>query len=427
MTVRVYQVGFGDCFLLTFNYPQSKRHVLIDFGTMGKPEDAGERLMERVATDIRERCDGKLHAVVATHRHKDHVSGFATRKKGDGPGDIIASCKPEVVVQPWTEDPKAQPDAKAPIRQRSARQAFVGALHDMQQVAEHALVQASGLRGVSKSLQHQLAFLGEDNLGNASAVRNLMTMGKRPHYVHCGSRSGLERLLPGVTTHVLGPPTLEQHEAMGRMRTRDNAEFWHLYAHATDGGPRPVTRLFPKAKTQRMPPYARWFRDRVRRARGESLLELVRSLDHALNNTSIILLFEVGGRRLLFPGDAQIENWEYVLHHAPNRAAIRRKLEKVDFYKVGHHGSLNATPKTVWNSFAKRSPPTDAGRMRSVVSTMGGKHGSRHRDTEVPRRKLVEALEAETDFFTTQTLRGRRLSEVFEYELARPRRARSKK
>jgi hypothetical protein len=34
LTVRMYQVGFGDCFLLTFHYPKTgDRHVLIDFGS----------------------------------------------------------------------------------------------------------------------------------------------------------------------------------------------------------------------------------------------------------------------------------------------------------------------------------------------------------------------------------------------------------
>jgi hypothetical protein len=36
---------------------------------------------------------------------------------------------------------------------------------------------------------------------------------------------------------------------------------------------------------------------------------------------------------------------------------------------------------------------------------MAGKHGSTTNETEVPRRPLVDALEAETDFFTTQSLK----------------------
>ena len=36
--VRSYQVGFGDCFLLSFVYSQTdRRHVLIDFGTTALP------------------------------------------------------------------------------------------------------------------------------------------------------------------------------------------------------------------------------------------------------------------------------------------------------------------------------------------------------------------------------------------------------
>ena len=33
VTLFTYQVGFGDCFLLRFSYPDRDRHVLIDFGS----------------------------------------------------------------------------------------------------------------------------------------------------------------------------------------------------------------------------------------------------------------------------------------------------------------------------------------------------------------------------------------------------------
>ena len=67
----------------------------------------------------------------------------------------------------------------------------------------------------------------------------------------------------------------------------------------------------------------------------------VRAMDDALNNTSVILLFEFGTRKLLFPGDAQIENWSYAL----SRKADLAMLADTDVYKVGHHGSHNATLK----------------------------------------------------------------------------------
>jgi hypothetical protein len=132
------------------------------------------------------------------------------------------------------------------------------------------------------------------------------------------------------------------------------------------------------------------------------LLSIVRALDKVMNNTSLILLFEVGGKKLLFPGDAQIENWSYAL----GKPAIRRLLEGVDVYKVGHHGSRNATPKTLWNNFKKRSDKKGK-RLETFVSTMPGKHGKSASKTEVPRKTLVDALTKDSDYYTTQDLKGK--------------------
>jgi hypothetical protein len=76
---------------------------------------------------------------------------------------------------------------------------------------------------------------------------------------------------------------------------------------------------------------------------------------------------------------------------------------------VGHHGSLNATPKSLWKLFAHRSKKAAPDRLQSVVSTMLGKHGSEDRGTEVPRSKLVTALKAESTYFTTQALKVKEL------------------
>ena len=114
VTIRTYQVGFGDCFLVSFSYgPKSEKHILVDFGSTGFPKRVPKSRMMDIAHDIKERTNGKLHAVVATHRHRDHISGFATAK-GKGTGDVIRSLKPALVVQPWTEDPKLGPKATGP-------------------------------------------------------------------------------------------------------------------------------------------------------------------------------------------------------------------------------------------------------------------------------------------------------------------------
>jgi hypothetical protein len=54
-----------------------------------------------------------------------------------------------------------------------------------------------------------------------------------------------------------------------------------------------------------------------------------------------MLMFEMGRAHLLFPGDAQWGTWQNALADEEWRSL----LEKTTFYKVGHHGSHNATPK----------------------------------------------------------------------------------
>ncbi|MGH7718334.1 MAG: hypothetical protein ACREON_05760 [Gemmatimonadaceae bacterium] len=408
VTVFAYQVGFGDCFLVRFRYPGGNRHVLIDFGTFELPKGAKGGYMKSVAADIKTRCGGKLDAIVATHRHKDHISGFATGKGGQGSGDIIASCAPRVVVQPWTEDPKAKPNARKPTRVLSGSKAFVAALEDIHRFAGSLRREAAALRAQGNAaLAKRLDFLGGNNLKNRSAVENLMRMGRAKGrtaaYVHFGSTSGLTRVLPGVKVRVLGPPTLEQTSEILSQDEENRDEFWHLRADAASRLARRIATfrnaaVYDQAKR---PPYVRWTLRRLRALRERELLQIVREMDDVLNNTSVILLFEVGSKRLLFPGDAQLENWMYAL----SRADVRKLLRTVNLYKVGHHGSLNATPKSLWKLFDRRSEQrSDGNRLRTVVSTKAGVHGSTGNKSEVPRTTLVTELEKNSEFLSTESL-----------------------
>lgn len=414
LAIRTYQVGFGDCFLLSFLYgTQTEKHVLIDFGTKGLPSGVPKTRMKDIAADIQQRTKGKLHAVVATHRHEDHISGFDT---DSGPGTVIRNLKPDCVVQPWTEDPTLAPTATGPKGIRSAAAGHVAGLDAMHEVAAASLREIKRRsRQLSPPLRQQLAFLGENNIKNPSAVKNLMTMAKNT-YVYNGSKSGLETVLPGITIHVLGPPTLKQSQAIKSERTTDPdpdqtwqlQRFWHLQAgaaKAVDSGDGKTAPLFPRFVRGRggvFPIDARWFIYHARATSGDQLLEIVRSLDTAMNNTSVILVFEIGQTKLLFPGDAQFENWQYALSQKDNQTL----LTSVNLYKVGHHGSLNATPKALWNSFKNRSKTAGAKqRLTALMSTMAGKYGAEASGTEVPRKPLVAALKSESDLFSTQDLK----------------------
>src|SRR4051794_30481588 len=175
----MFNVGFGDCFLLTFNYAKGPRHMLVDFGSTSAPKRGPRNYMLRVAEEIQKICGKKLHIVVATHRHKDHISGFSTV----GPtGRIIANLKPDAVIQPWTEDPRALPaalSAHSSVYTRGKPDSgkmtahFLGSLADMHGVAHAITAFAAREEVAGKQTREQLRFLGDDNLRNESAVGNL--------------------------------------------------------------------------------------------------------------------------------------------------------------------------------------------------------------------------------------------------------------
>jgi hypothetical protein len=424
LTLRCYGVGFGDCFLLSFHYKAAAdRHVLIDFGMTQKPPNPRKNLMVEIAKDIAKTVGtGPLHLLVATHRHADHINGFATNKRGTGPGDIIAGLSPQLVVQPWTERPDAPKDfeGKSTSLKAAGDDTLRLSLVRMGRVAAASMKEAVHLPAAAA---REIRFLGADGLSNMSAVRNLAKMGKKTAYVQYGSKlPQIASLLPGIKISVLGPPSIAQKADVLTQNPVNRDEYWHFSRFwgmraatadvVTTGG-----SLFPNApvhKRSAIPVENRWFVQRLKTLRGEALLRISRAMDDALNNTSVILLIEAGSRKLLFPGDAQWENWEHTL------GKDAKRLEDVDLYKVGHHGSLNATPKTLWAGFTKKSTDRDEpGRLLTVMSTRSdSKHGHRENGTEVPRDKLIRALKKDSLLRSTQELEEEGgLVMVLEYDL----------
>lgn len=120
-----------------------------------------------------------------------------------------------------------------------------------------------------------------------------------------------------------------------------------------------------------------------------------------LNNQSLVVLFEFGGKKLLFAGDAQAGNWEYWLFKLdepmkdPTKAGdlvetSKELLETIDFYKVGHHGSTNSTPIQAVEAATAR-PKSNKGFV-SMCSTEDRVYGNRDKGTEVPRIPLMDVL-----------------------------------
>lgn len=435
--LRMYQVGFGDCLVFSFEYDgaladgRSVRHILVDFGSTRRP--AGWKSLNTTAKQIKDDTGGEIDVVVVSHRHKDHLSGF-----GD-PAFVklfMADDYPKLVVRSWTERPGLPTDATAGPALVAANSFGLGPkslalLRQLRSAQLFANDLAGKLKGASsRSLAAEVEQIADDQLNNTEAVNQLNTWAEdNGRYLSYGMPSGIEGVVPGITVRVMGPPTVDQHPAVTHQRSRDPNEFWMIYQVLVDGLPSielideaasdgseavPDTaesiataaagsgasaprQVEPRTSAPPVgePGPTRWLTDRMGRQNLNAFLRVVNLLDDVLNNTSVILLIDVptpeGPLRLLLPGDAQIENWEYALKHAPDKAANLELLRDVDVYKVGHHGSRNATPRTLFNLWADTGRP-----LVGLMSTKSGVHGKTPA-TFVPRQTLVAALDTRTD------------------------------
>lgn len=253
------------------------------------------------------------------------------------------------------------------------------------------------------TLRGELALMAFEEVANKEAIERIDQLAEAAshgaRYVHARADVKIEELIPGVRARALGPPTIEQWPQMATQKT-DDEEYWlRLKRMLNFSLERPGVRTLDAAaeSTGLGPGPARSLVELMRNEYAHSLLRIVRTVDDTLNNTSVILFFETGTRRLLFPGDAQIENWSYALKDE-STAELREGLDQVDLYKVGHHGSRNATPKSLVHLWQTGGRP-----VASIMSTKPKVHGETP-ETAVPQDKLIEALEGVGALHRTDTL-----------------------
>ena len=105
---------------------------------------------------------------------------------------------------------------------------------------------------------------------------------------------------------------------------------------------------------EEIPPDAVWRRMTADDAADAGTLAL--AMNNATNNASLVLAFELSksGKVLLFVGDAQAGNWrswsEDEFDDDGTKVTAQDLLARTVLYKVGHHGSHNATLKGKANS-----------------------------------------------------------------------------
>jgi hypothetical protein len=379
----MYRIGHGDCFLLAFDGKAGPVFVLIDCGY--KPGSPGfvQTLPDNVVADIKLVTNSTIDVVVITHEHQDHVNAV-TRARFK---DIVI----RQVWFAWTEsatDPlakrlrKKHDDTLKALALAQKRLTTTNALA-AQSLAKYLALEIGG----EQASASPLALLGAGSWTNKDAMKLLRDSPSaevRLFFPH-----EKVSVLPGtadVRVFALGPPydeTLiedlnprsgESFPSTEHTRV-PHASFAAALGVGQDGIPngQPFSprRSIPikdiKGERELSVWYKRYYgtgktppstgdeiasNAAIRRIDSDWLLaaeHLALAMGNDTNNSSLVLAFELGrgGKVLLFAGDAQRGNWvSWASKKVPDGKEgvdVRELLSRTVLYKVGHHGSHNAT------------------------------------------------------------------------------------
>jgi hypothetical protein len=395
--VRMYRQGLGDCFLITF--PRKKGapfQMLVDCGVLARDSAFMQGIVGHLRDTVKQAAGGKkahLDVVVATHEHKDHLSGFNQAREIFSDDFNFGA-----VWLGWTENltrPEVRKIKEAKKKAVTKLQAALAGLA-LQGVAADAVKNANAL----------LQFSSDDDTTGAGKIAEaldyLKLRGKDAgdlQFLEPGQDPFELDGVDGVRVYVLGPPRdpilLKGSEVTEKMK--QDGTIYHLArtgeagidalaAAASAAGPDGALyadheRCHPFAVEHRIPaqlangrmaagPSSPYFQGlapfiqqtydapenawrRIDHDWMNAFGQLALDLDSDTNNSSLVLAFEFTRTRevLLFVGDAQVGNWRSwanVEFKAPGRSTplpAHDLLGRTVFYKVGHHCSHNATLK----------------------------------------------------------------------------------
>jgi hypothetical protein len=386
VTVRMFCQGLGDCFLITIPQEGPRPYsILIDFGVaLGTP--SADVIMKAVVAKIAELTQGTIDLVVLTHEHWDHVSGYVLAT-----AELQKQLTFKHLWMAWTEK-KGDPLAD------SLRKEFKKA----KAALTTAFQAASGLKGLDdtnvrrlQALNGVLAFYGPGAAKKGGSVADAMAL---PHdlvkektnpgavdYLRpgdCLDLPGATGDAAGVQAFVLGPPYDRAKLRRLDPSTKGDEGYekkkgdlpgvgfnWSwMTGLAGDGGQRDADPSLPFdgkvslsfAEAKRDARFANYFSAAqecaVRRIDNDWLWagaqRLALKMDSYTNNTCLVLALELPKSKqvLLFPADAQAGSWlswhDQDYHTKDGRKlSCTNLLAETTLYKVGHHGSHNATLK----------------------------------------------------------------------------------
>lgn len=363
--IRMYRIGFGDCFLLSLPAENGKstaqyRHILIDCGV-----HAGGDIhtMEKVLDNISEVTDRRLDIIVATHAHRDHISGFEKFE------NVFAKFKVGQVWLPWTWDENNEKALK--LQQKHAD------LTD--KLDKH-------FKALAASADPDAKNAAENLTGNQHAIELLKSgFGNdkvKVRYLRADDASKLEDIsIPGLSVRILGPP--QNEDFLAHMNSPSGQEYLRADPNGMMERVNAIQPFGDRWKADSASTVLRLKQEEEKQLQDLSLYslnDLAFALDRARNNESLVTLFIFRDKYLLFPGDAQYGNWKGWLENEKSSSDI---LSRINFFKIAHHGSHNATPKAALEKMSD-------GEFAAMVSTQSIPWKS------IPRIPLMSRLDEKT-------------------------------
>ncbi len=359
LRIRLYDVHFGDGILITVaDEGVEPRHLLIDVGNLlhGKQLAGDDAVFQPVVQDILAELGGRsVDLYVLTHEHLDHAQGLLLAKERFGLEVPVARA--------WLTASAALdyydrfPDAE---KRQLAMDTF--AIAETLAAAEDDDAAENGLGAL---------FLNNDPRSTTQCVAYLRTLGATTQFVSRGAAADVG----SATVHALAP--------------EEDTTVYYGRSLALDAGIGSPGVTGVKAAGVLEPPpgvdagtYADLLARRARSVGGNLL-----AIDKANNDTSVVLLIEWQGWRLLFPGDAEQKSW-WQMHEL----AV---LQPVHVLKVAHHGSWNGTPPDDVLDSILPTVPLDARPRHALVSTHPGGYAS------VPDQPTLDRIGARATLLST--------------------------
>lgn len=394
--VKMYRMGTGDFFLLTFMDEQGKNpyYFMIDCGVK---QISGDDIKKYVR-DLHDSTKGNIDALLITHEHSDHVLGFQRAEEM-----FRNEFKINELWLPWTEKEEDQlvKEWKEKYGQKKKSLALtsrylskmkntklyenVYRTRKQRDPEDESAKDDERYRDFSLDARKKIADyleeltelntnkLGADDAsaaeykGNLKGMEIARSLVDECNYKFLETGSILENIdgLDNIRIYVLGPPKSWD------LVKQEHGKEGETYKHNKELNFVNGFSCLPFEEDNSMPPFDEEFVDSAdnvktlyddekndfRKIDFDWLMSganLSLRLTRAINNLSAVLAIEFvdSGKVMLFPGDAEIGSWKS-WHNIDwkrenengEKLTTEHLLNRTVFYKVAHHASHNGTAK----------------------------------------------------------------------------------